>query len=348
MQLIRDEGLTYDDVLLVPKYSDVEHRKDINLSTYLSPRVQMDLPIVASPMDTVSSPELMEVFTHYKIACPAHRFLPIEEQAGLVKRMVDRGGIPVGCIGVSGDWKERLHALALAGARAIIIDIAHGHSLAMRNILKFATAEYVDIDFIGGSIATSTAAQSLIEAGARAVRVGVGNGASCSTRLNTGVGVPQLTAILDVNPTVRATNTHMIADGGIKHIGDITKALACGASSVMTGFMFAGTKEAAGQIININGELFKIYRGMASKDAQVQWKGINHKQAYEEGVSGLVPHKGPAEDVILSIIKGVSSGLSYCGARSISELQENATLRLISSNTLLENKTRISHNARDF
>jgi IMP dehydrogenase len=221
---------------------------------------------------------------------------------------------------------------------AIFIDIAHGHSKTMFKVLEHCVELFPDIDFIPGNVATTQGVIDLQERGAAAVKIGVGAGAACSTRGQTGFGVPQLSAIINCCAVAAVP---IIADGGIIKSGDIVKSLAAGASTVMVGNLIAGTKEAAGNIINVDGVKFKVYRGAASKDSQLDWKGGEARFIYEEGVSSLVPYRGKVEDIIINAHNGIKSGLSYCGALNIKDLQDKAVFQLVSPNTPYENATRL-------
>ena len=241
-----------------------------------------------------------------------------------------RGRLLVGAaVGVN-DY-QRVEALISADVDVIVVDTAHGHSQNVIDTVKTIKKKF-DIDIIAGNIATAQAAQDLIEAGANAVKVGIGPGAICTTRIISGVGVPQITAIIDVAKIAQKHNIPVIADGGIKESGDITKALAAGASSVMLGSMFAGLKESPGQLVIYKGRQFKEYRGMGSLGAMVkgsadrygQKSSTKKEKLVPEGVEGRVPYRGLLSDFVYQLVGGLRAGLGYCGAKNIDELRKNA------------------------
>jgi IMP dehydrogenase len=231
-------------------------------------------------------------------------------------------------IGVTGDSLDRARALRDAGVDALVIDTAHGHSRGVIDMLKAVKAEIADVDVIVGNIATPEAALALVEAGADAVKVGIGPGSICTTRVIAGVGVPQLTAVLDCARAVAGTGIPVIADGGIRYTGDIVKALAAGAGTVMVGSMFAGVEESPGETIIYEGRRFKSYRGMGSIEAMQQGSKDRYFQDMEddirklvpEGISGRVPYKGRLAEVMHQLVGGLRAGMGYCGARDLRAL----------------------------
>jgi IMP dehydrogenase len=240
-------------------------------------------------------------------------------------------------VGVTADTLERVEALVKAGVDAVVIDTAHGHSRGVIETLKKVKAAFGDkIDVIVGNIATGAAAKALVEAGADGVKVGIGPGSICTTRVIAGVGVPQLTAVVDVAEALKGTGVPMIADGGIRYTGDIAKAIAGGASTIMIGSMLAGTEESPGETIIYEGRKFKSYRGMGSleamqhgsKDRYFQDAEDDIKKLVPEGISGRVPFKGSVMEVMHQIIGGLRAGMGYCGASDISQLQEAKFIRI--------------------
>jgi len=240
-------------------------------------------------------------------------------------------------VGVTADTLERVEALVKAGVDAVVIDTAHGHSKGVIETLKKVKAAFGDkIDIIVGNIATGAAAKALVEAGADGVKVGIGPGSICTTRVIAGVGVPQLTAVIDVAEALKGTGVPMIADGGIRYTGDIAKAIAGGASTIMIGSMLAGTEESPGETIIYEGRKFKSYRGMGSleamqhgsKDRYFQDAEDDIKKLVPEGISGRVPFKGSVMEVMHQIIGGLRAGMGYCGASDISQLQEAKFIRI--------------------
>lgn len=229
-------------------------------------------------------------------------------------------------IGVKDQFMDRVDALVKAGVDVLVLDIAHGHSDNAINTIKTIKAKYPSLELIGGNIATSNAAEDLIQAGVDAVKVGVGPGSICTTRMATGFGVPQLTAIINIAPVCHKYQIPLIADGGIKKPGDLVKALAAGADTVMIGGQFAGTEESPGPMINYNGHQYKISRGMASLTAALSRPDAKEKidQITPEGIEARVPYRGPVKNIINNFVGGLRSGMSYGNATNIKELQANA------------------------
>ncbi len=239
-------------------------------------------------------------------------------------------------VGVTGDSMERVDALVAAGVDAIVIDTAHGHSKGVVTILKAVKAKYPNLDVVVGNIATGDAAKYLVEAGADGVKVGIGPGSICTTRVIAGVGVPQLSAVYDVAKALEGTGVPLIADGGIRYSGDIVKALAAGAYSVMLGGMLAGVEESPGETIIYNGRKFKSYRGMGSleamekgsKDRYFQADEMDAKKLVPEGIAARVPYKGSLYEVVYQMIGGLRAGMGYCGAHNIGELHKAKFTRI--------------------
>ncbi|MBA4453816.1 MAG: IMP dehydrogenase, partial [Nitrosopumilaceae archaeon] len=445
------EGLTFDDVLLVPKYSDITSRSQTNLSTKLSRNISINIPFVSANMDTVTESAMAVTMARAGGIGIIHRFLTIKEQANevlKVKRagsviienpytinqdktvqdaidsaeekevsgllvvdsnsklvgivtdrdllfeknnsslikdvmstdlvtakpgisleeaketlhnhkieklpLVDESGLITGLItskditniedypsaskdkkgrplvgaavGVKGDFLERTEALLDAGTDVLVVDIAHGHSENAISTVQNIKKAFPDCELIAGNIATAQGAEDLIKAGVDAVKVGVGSGSICITRVITGSGVPQLTAVMDCAKVGRDYGIPIISDGGTRTSGDATKALAAGASSVMVGSMLGGTDESPGTVLTKNGKRFKVYRGMASLGASLGRKSketgsvsfdddLNDYVA--EGVEAMVPYKGTVTDILKQLTGGVRSGLSYCGAHTL-------------------------------
>ena len=451
------EGLTFDDVLLVPKYSDITSRSQTNLSTKLSRNISINIPFVSANMDTVTESSMAVAMARAGGIGIIHRFLTIEEQAnevlkvkrsgsvmienpysisleksikdaldyaedkeisgllvvdsnsklvgivterdllfansngsisdimtkdvvtakpgvaldeakqilhqhrieklpivddsGIIKGLItskditnnadfpnaskDKKGSPLvgAAVGVKGDFLERTESLLEAGTDVLVVDIAHGHSENAISAIKNIKKAFPDCELIAGNIATAQGTEDLIKAGVDAVKVGVGSGSICITRVITGSGVPQLTAVMDCAKIGNDYGITIISDGGTRTSGDATKALASGASSVMVGSMLGGTDESPGTVLTKNGKRFKVYRGMASLAASIGRKSketgsfsfdddLNDYVA--EGVEAMVPYKGTVVDILKQLSGGVRSGLSYCGAHSISQMQENA------------------------
>lgn len=459
-------GLTFDDVLLVPKHSAISSRKDVNTDSHFSRRIKLSLPVVSANMDTVTESTMAIAIARLGGLGVIHRFMSVEEQieeVTKVKRsegvmiedpitlspdrtvseaweLIDKhdiGGIVIvdgafhvlglvtkrdltleddldrklrqvmtpkkrlvtaqkgitmdkakellhqhrveklpvldskgrlaglitskdilkrrqfpnatkdskgrlrvaAAIGVKGDHLQRAEGLLDADVDALVVDIAHGHSSHAIETLKGIKKRFGDVEVVAGNVATAAGALDLIKAGADAVKVGVGSGSICVTRVVTGFGVPQLTAIMDSYSSARDYGIPVIGDGGVRNPGDVTKALAAGANTVMIGSMFAGTEESPGPTILRDGVRYKLTRGMASLAAtigrRVRENGKPQSRQSElieeviedsvpEGVEGLIPYKGGVEDVVKQLVGGLRSGMSYCGARNLDELRKGA------------------------
>ena len=459
------EGVTFDDVLLVPKYSKITSRSDTDLSTKLSKNISLNIPLISANMDTVTESSMAVTVAREGGIGIIHRFLTIQQQVNevlkvkrsgsiiienpytinseiaiknafsimnekqvsgllvtdsnskiigilterdvlfessdsskLVKELMtkdvvtaklgvdleqvkeilkhnrieklpkvddnnyvkglitsqdisnlekypnaskDKKGRPLvgSAVGVKGDFMERSEALINAGADVLVVDIAHGHSENAINTLYNIKKAFPDCELIAGNVATAQGTEDLIKAGVDAVKVGVGSGSICITRVITGSGVPQLTAVYDCAKVGNDHGIPIISDGGTRNSGDATKALAAGASSIMVGSILGGTDESPGSTITKNGKRFKIYRGMASLAASM---GRRSKETgtfeladdlndyVAEGVEAMVPYKGSVTEIITQITGGIRSGLSYCGASNIKQMQENAEFIKIS------------------
>lgn len=245
-------------------------------------------------------------------------------------------------VGITNDMLERVDALVKANVDVITVDTAHGHSKNVINAIKNLKEKYPDLQIIAGNVATADATRDLIKAGVDAVKVGIGPGSICTTRVVTGIGVPQITAIINCVNEAKKYDIPVIADGGIKYSGDITKALACGASVVMAGSLFAGTEESPGETILFEGRQYKEYRGMGSLAAMKDGSGdryfqTNTKKYVPEGVEGRVAYKGPVGEVVYQLLGGLKSGMGYVGSKDLKELYEKAKFIKISSASLIEN-----------
>ncbi|MGH2442989.1 MAG: IMP dehydrogenase [Chloroflexota bacterium] len=458
-RLIR-QGLTYDDVLLLPKYSDVRSRKDVDTSAQLTRRIRLHIPIVSANMDTVTESEMAVAMARRGGIGIIHRFNSIEQQANQIaqvkrsesfvienphiigphntvgqardimelhhitglpvvdaagklrgllagrdilfvhddERLVSdvmtprerlvtaptgttitqaeeilqhhkveklpliddddclaglitlrdilqrsiypesskdrKGRLMVGAaIGVVGDYLERALELMQAGCDVLVIDIAHGHSENAIRAVREIRSRLGDVDLIAGNVATVEGTRDLIEAGADAVKVGVGPGSICITRVVTGVGVPQLTAVMDASRAAEEFEVPIIADGGVRQAGDVCKAIAAGSATVMIGNLLAGTRESPGVVVVRNGRRYKASRGMASAGATLErrrrekpgWEGeADLSDVVPEGVEGMVPFKGDVAEVLVQLVGGLRSGMSYLGARTLPEFRENA------------------------
>lgn len=245
-------------------------------------------------------------------------------------------------VGVTVDTLDRMSALVEAGADAIVIDTAHGHSKYVIEKLRDAKASFPNVDIVVGNVATGAAAKMLVDNGADAVKVGIGPGSICTTRVVAGVGVPQLSAIYDVYSALQGTGVPLIADGGLRYSGDVVKALAAGGSSVMIGSLVAGTEESPGDTIIFNGRKFKSYRGMGSleamengsKDRYFQAGTKDVKKLVPEGIAGRVPYKGTLQEVVYQLVGGLRSGMGYCGAHNIMDLHSAKFVRITNAGVL--------------
>ncbi len=452
------EGLTFDDVLLVPKYSDITTRSQTDLKTKLSRNISLNIPIISANMDTVTESSMAVTMARQGGIGIIHRFLSVQEEvnevlkvkrsgsvmienpytigpkktvgeaiqyakdrdvsgllvidsdsklvgiltdrdlifesnlgrpvedvmtrdvvtakpginldeakellhknrieklplvdeSGLVRGLItskditnmenypnaskDKKGRPLvgAAVGVKGDFMERAESLLEANVDILVVDIAHGHSENAISTVKHIKKAFPNCELIAGNVATAQGAEDLIKAGVDAVKVGVGSGSICITRVVTGSGVPQLTAVMECAKVGKQNDVPIVSDGGTRTSGDATKALAAGASSIMIGSMFGGTDESPGTVLTKNGKRFKVYRGMASLAASIGRKSketgtisldddLNDYVA--EGVEAMVPYKGTVTDILKQLTGGIRSGLSYCGAHNITQMQKNA------------------------
>ena len=467
------EGVTFDDVLLVPKFSDISSRTQTDLSTKLSKNITLNIPLISANMDTVTESTMAVTMARQGGIGIIHRFLTIQEQANQVLKVKRSGSVMIenpyqishdetistaldimtekevsgllvvdsesklvgilterdvlfesldstklvrelmtkdvitskpsinvdeakdilknnrieklplvdddqkihglyttqdilntenypiashdskgrplvgAAVGVKGDFLERTEALLEAGTDAIVVDIAHGHSVNAISTVKNIKKAFPNCELIAGNVATAQGTEDLIKAGVDAVKVGVGSGSICITRVITGSGVPQLTAVLDCAEIGKKYDIPIISDGGTRTSGDATKALAAGASSVMLGSMLGGTDESPGSTISKNGKRYKIYRGMASlaaargrksKETGLVDLGDDLNDYVAEGVEAFVPYKGSVTDILTQITGGIRSGLSYCGGHTIQQMQENAEFIKMSGAGFAESK----------
>jgi len=338
-------ALTYDDVLIVPQRSSIRSRSQVSLASQLTREISMQTPLLAANMDTVCGWEMAATMAKLGGLGVIHRFLPIDAQQAEVRKASEAcdGGTIGAAIGTDHDMIERATACADAGAQVVVLDIAHGHAEhAIEGVVRLK-AEAPQVQVIAGNVATAAGALDLAEAGADAIKVGVGPGGVCTTRLVAGVGVPQLTAVSDaVNANC---GVPIIADGGIRTSGDIAKALAVGADSVMIGSMFAGTKEAPGEVEQTERGLFKRVRGMASREAAEQRAArageelddeyFEHRAA--EGVEGLVPYRGSVVLLVNELMAGLKSSMSYSNSASLEQFRANVKMVRITGAGLNEN-----------
>lgn len=326
---------SFDDVLLTPQYSDIESRSEVTTGVYLDSDNLIDLPVISSPMDTITESEMASTMASHGALGIIHRYNTISEQVELVK---NSKGLTGAAIGVTGDFEQRACALVNAGAKILCIDVAHGHHILMKKALTKLRSMLGDrVHIMAGNVATLDGFNYLSEWGADSVRVGIGGGSICSTRLVSGHGMSTFQSILECSRTTY--DTKIIADGGIRTTGDMVKAYAAGADFVMVGSMLAGTKETPGEtFIGKGNKKYKVYRGMASSAAQRSWRG---KTSTPEGISTTVPYRGSVTNILQDISGGIRSGLSYSGARSMREFQSKSTFTIQTSSGQAESNTHI-------
>ena len=342
---IKKKAVSFDDVLLVPKHSKIESRSSIDLSVDTQNISNLRTPIFSAPMDTVTEADMAIQLAQYGGIGVIHRYNTPSDQQQIVSQVCDHledvaahGYKNVGiAVGVSGDYLMRAKLGFSSGARLICVDVAHGDHILAENAVRTLRKEFGNaVHIMAGNVATLHGLNTLADAGANSIRVGIGGGSICSTRIQTGHGVPTLQSVLDCAETDR--DCLIIADGGIKTSGDIVKALAAGADAVMLGSLLAGTNEAPGSTVFKDGHQYKTYRGMASVEAQIDWRG---HAASEEGVSTVIPAKGPVSKTLDRLIKGIKSGLSYSGAESITEFQSKSEFIEITTSGMSESRTHI-------
>lgn len=356
-------GLTFDDVLLLPGYADFS-RSDIDLSVTLTPKITLTIPFMSSPMDTVTESKLAIALARLGGIGIIHRNLSVEDQTTEVAKVKKENLLVGAAVGGSTGYEARAEALVKEGVDVLVVDSADGFKKSIIDATAFIKKTYPEVGLIAGNIATYDGAIALIDAGADALRIGMGPGAICTTRIICGMGVPQITAIQEVVRAARPKVIPVIADGGIKYSGDMVKALAVGASAVMMGSFFASAQEAPGKVVtltrsqvpsrfqsilhqDVEAYKFKEYRGMGSigamqKGTEVKSEGEFHGKSYKdrvlvaEGVEALVPIKGTVQSLLDQAIGGIRSGMYHVGAKSVEELWEKAKFIQITQASLTE------------
>ena len=356
-------GLTFDDILLLPGYTDF-FRSDIDLSTHITKHISIKLPLVSAPMDTVTESRLATALAKLGGIGIIHRNLTIEDQVAEAKKVLAQNLLVGVAIGTSPGYQKRVAALADNGITLLVIDTAHGFAKYVIDAIVSIKRSHPHIEIIAGSIATADGAKAMIDAGADGLRVGMGPGAICTTRVISGMGVPQITALQSVVSVSAPAGIPVIADGGIKYSGDMVKALAVGANAVMMGSYFAAAEEAPGRTVVLKRDqvphrfrsifqkdkseyLFKEYRGMGSigamkRGGEVHSEDEFHGKSYQdgvlvaEGVEGLVPVKATVQALVDQALGGMRSGFYYVGAKNIQELWEKATFIQITQASLTE------------
>ena len=342
------ECLAFDDVLLEPVYSDKRSRLGGDVSTKIGP-LELKIPIISSPMDTVTELKMAHAISELGGLGVIHRFMSPKEQASIIDVMLlpprpdgdCHSYYAVPAIGVTAEERERARYLFKefgTDLSMFSIDIANGHHILMKEAVQYIQdLTQGDIPIMAGNVATASGFRFLSELGVSAIRVGIGGGSICKTRIQTGFGMPTFESLLRCSHVARETGVSMIADGGIKYPMDLVKSIAAGADAVMCGGILAGTKESPGEVIITNdGKAWKKYRGMASAEVQMEKKGGMKTGTVAEGVSTLTPYKGSLERVVNEFVGGLRSGFTYGNASNIQELQENARFIKITNSGLSE------------
>jgi len=331
-----EEHLSFDDILLVPQHSDIASRKDVSTRVSMGKGMTgftLNVPVIAAPMDTVCEWEMAVGIRKAGGIGTLHRYMPIEEQARHIKMTKANGAIAGGSVGAIGQFEHDAAELLEAGAVFILIDVANGHSdhavLATERLKKtFGQQTHI----MAGNVSTWEGYAKLADAGADSVRVGIGGGSACTTRVVTGHGVPTLASIMDIRNHFNFNDgPDIIADGGIRNSGDAAKALAAGAKAVMLGRMLAGTKESPGEIVNGR----KVFRGMASAEAQHEGRGT---VSGVEGIATTVPFVGEVSDIVEEFASGLRSAMSYTGVDNLIDFYHQSVYNRVSSNSLRETK----------
>lgn len=336
-KLIQFTGLTFDDVQILPSMSRIESRSNVDTSAQLTKNYRIKLPIIAAPMDTVCDDIMSLKLAELGAIGALHRFTDIKTQSRMSEAVLHDNELCIASIGANGDALERAEALLEVGVPILLIDVAHGHHINVERTIGELINKFrgkYQFDIIAGNIATDSAAYDLERWGADAIRVGIGGGSVCETRVRTGIGVPQITAVSTV---AAATSLPIISDGGIRYPGDIAKAIAVGADTVMVGSMLAGTNEAPGEVFVAgqwpNNKKFKMYRGSASATIKMEKTGLTQ---HVEGASKMVESKGSVENIIHDLMDGVKSAMSYVGAHNLDTFYEAAQLIQITNAGLRE------------
>ena len=323
------EALTFDDVTLAPNYSEILP-SEVNTSVILTKYLKLKIPLLSSAMDTVTESKMAIAIAKAGGIGVIHRNLVIEKQISEIKKVKNKRLLVGAAVGAGPNEFIRAKAIIKEGVDLIVVDTAHGHTKKVAEIIKFIKKlKNKKITLCAGNIATPEAAKFLIKLGVDIIKIGIGPGSICTTRLVTGIGVPQLSAILSVRKGIKNKNVKIISDGGIKYSGDLAKAFAAGADAVMIGSLFAGTEEAPGKLIKKNGKLYKSFRGMGSvgamnkgsADRYFQNKQKDTSKYVPEGVEGFVKYKGNVGNIIYKLIGGLKSSMGYLGSKNIIKLR---------------------------
>lgn len=342
-KIVPHEALTFDDILLLPGYADFK-RQDVDLSTVLCPGITLKLPVISSPMDTVTEDAMAIAMAKAGGLGIIHRNISVSVQAREVAKVKKLSLLAGAAVGTGADFGQRIAALAAAHADVVVVDSGHGYTKFVIDAVRAIKKKYPRMKVMAGNIATFDGARALIAAGADMLRVGMGPGSICTTRIVTGMGVPQISAVSAVIRATEGTQVSVIADGGIRQMGDMAKALAFGAKAVMLGSLLARLVEAPGKIVRMKGVKYKEYRGMGSIAAMKkggaerygQTRDMEPKKLIAEGVEGLVPLGGTTEDYLTQVAGSLRSSFYYIGARNVEEFFEKSRCIKISNAGLLE------------
>ena len=338
--IVNDEiSVTFDDVFIVPQYSDIRSRSDIDTWSSVGEGIGLNVPLIATPMDTICEKEMAIALGQLGGMGTIHRFMSIDEQIAQVNETLNyvSNSHLAAAVGVGQSDRKRISRLCQeTDIKVLNVDIAHGHHQLMKNTISAIRAGFPDIHIMAGTVCTPEAVKDLIEWGADSIQVGVGNGSLCTTRIKAGVGVPQFTALRDCVVTAHNSKVAIISNGGCKSPGDIAKAIAAGASAVVVGSLFAGTKETPGDIRKTgtwpNETLYKAYRGSASADS----KSARGEKTNIEGTSQVVLYRGKVKRIVDDIMDGLRSSMSYTGSDTIAKFQHKAVFNRVSQAGLQE------------
>lgn len=337
------DGITFDDVLLLPGYTDFK-RAEVSLATTLHPKITLTFPVISSPMDTVTEEAMATALARAGGLGVIHRNLSIQDQAAMVSEVKKNNLLVGAAVGVGADFKERVDALVKAMADVLVVDSGHGNTSFVAGGVIAIKKQYPDVVVMAGNVATQDGAKRLVAAGADILRVGMGPGSICTTRIITGMGVPQLTAIREAVKAVKGTNATVVADGGIKQIGDMAKAIGMGAHAVMLGSLLAGFDESPGERVFVNGKAYKQYRGMGSVGAMKkgsaerygQTKDTQARKMIAEGVEGLVKYKGAVSEYLDQVSGSLKSSFYYIGAKTVADFHNKAEFVRITPASMTE------------
>ena len=334
-------GLTYDDVIIRPQYSEVRSRGDVDTSVEIVKGITLGVPLVASSMHSVTSVELAVRLWELGGIARIHQFQSIEKEAAMVRAIHARSAKCIGVVGATKDYLERAKALVTEQVDALSIDTPHAHSIYAIEATRTLKQAYPHIPLLVGTVATREGVADLVKAGADSIILGVGAGAACTTRISAGVGVPQFSAIMDGVNGLAKSGVTLIADGGVRLPADLAKAIGAGAHAIMAGRIFASTDESPSELIIKDGRKYKVYMGEASSASKQERasKDLRYQgrpDAYVEGASGLIPYTGGLESVVNTFAMGLRSAMSYSGTRTIAEMQRKAVFMCITESAQVE------------